>query len=241
MYVPLEVRIKICCALVVTHVLLLHLRENKQCLSKCGSALIGSFSKQERQRRETITIILCDPRGIFVAISFLWSHCLCLFCLNEKINFSFWNVDYIFLTAWKASRTAQLVRIIFQTFTLALLFYRGCSRLSYSKTPSLQLRQCSLELILICSFAHWTCFVAVFCLAEVTLICRLACSLTLVFLRSTSYTTLPSLVTITGTHTVFRKNVLLSYLLHAFLQSVQYNNYSFSEVFCSRCFPFNLA
>ena len=39
MYVPIEVRIKICCALVVTHVLLLHLRENKQCLSKCGSAL----------------------------------------------------------------------------------------------------------------------------------------------------------------------------------------------------------
>ena len=43
MYVPIEVRIKICCALVVTHVLLLHLRENNQCLSKCGSALTANI------------------------------------------------------------------------------------------------------------------------------------------------------------------------------------------------------
>ena len=139
----------------------------------CGVSALGSFSKHERQRRK-IAIILCDPRDIFVMISFLWLHCLCLFYLNEKIDLIVYKMSPIFSRRREnglveASRTAQLARIIFHTFTLALLFCRGCSRLSYSKTPCLQVQQCSLELILIFQSLSELCFVALFCLAEVTL------------------------------------------------------------------------
>ena len=90
----------------------------------CGVSALGSFSKHERQRRK-IAIILCDPRDIFVMISFLWLHCLCLFYLNEKIDLIVYKMSPIFSRRREnglveASRTAQLARIIFHTFTLSL-------------------------------------------------------------------------------------------------------------------------